>query len=163
MVHDAVGCGARTCRIGLCVVMAVGYLVVASLLARAALGDDSGWVKHVVQTSAGTSGQVNTVVANDVDDDGHVDLLASFDGKVVLYRGPDWHSTVILAAMPADQTGRVAMRGCIHSTLMDVDQDVTWITWVPIECCSGLNVLRTLFLIVGCVEQSVWTLMGRIV
>lgn len=81
------------------------------------------WTKHVVQATAGTSGQVNTVVANDVDNDGHVDLIGSFDGKVVLYRGPDWQATVILAEMPADQTGRVAQRGCIHSTLMDVDAD----------------------------------------
>ena len=81
------------------------------------------WRKHVVQQSQGTSGQVNTVVANDVDEDGHVDLLGSFDGKVVLYRGPDWGATEILAEMPVDQTGRIAQRGCIHSTLMDVDGD----------------------------------------
>ncbi len=81
------------------------------------------WRKHVVQQSQGTSGQVNTVVANDVDEDGHVDLLGSFDGKVVLYRGPDWSATEILAEMPVDQSGRIAQRGCIHSTLMDVDGD----------------------------------------
>ena len=113
----------RACRVGVCVAIAMWHLSFASEIARAVLDDDATWEKRVVQTTDGTFGQVNTVVANDFDNDGHVDLLASFDGKVVFYRGPDWRSTVILAEMPADQTGRVAKRGCIHSTLMDVDQD----------------------------------------
>lgn len=99
------------------------YLSLGLASHRAACGDESSWTKHVVQTSDGTSGQVNTVVATDINKDGNVDLLASFDGKVILYRGPEWQETVILPEMPADQTGRIAKRGCIHSTLMDVDQD----------------------------------------
>lgn len=81
------------------------------------------WKKEVVQSTGRVSGQVNTVVAADIDDDGQMDLVGSFDGKVVLFRGPEWESTEILAEMPADQTGRIAARGCIHSVLLDVDQD----------------------------------------
>ena len=82
------------------------YLSLGLASHRSACGDESSWTKHAVQTSDGTSGQVNTVVATDVDKDGNVDLLASFDGKVILYRGPEWQETVILPEMPADQTGR---------------------------------------------------------
>ncbi|MFT5303369.1 MAG: hypothetical protein ACI814_004188 [Mariniblastus sp.] len=81
------------------------------------------WKKHVVQARNDAGSQVNTVVAEDFDRDGAVDIMASFDGKVVLYRGPKWEKTVVLPAMPADKTGRNAKRGCIHSTLMDVDGD----------------------------------------
>jgi len=84
---------------------------------------DATWVKHFVQRSEDTSGQVNTVVATDFDRDGNIDLIGSFDGKVVLYRGPTWSPTEILVEMPPDQTGRVAARGCIHSTLLDIDGD----------------------------------------
>jgi hypothetical protein len=103
--------------------MVVVQLVLLIAVDEVVLADSPLWKKHIVQKSRGTSGQVNTVVANDLDKDGNVDLLGSFDGKVVLYRGPDWDATEILAEMPADQTGRVAQRGCIHSTLMDVDGD----------------------------------------
>ncbi len=81
------------------------------------------WKKQVVQTADRTSGQVNTVVASDWDGDGNVDLISSFNGKVVLYRGPDWQPTDILVEMPPDQTGRIAARGCIHSVLLDIDDD----------------------------------------
>ena len=81
------------------------------------------WQKQVVQTADGTSGQINTVVASDWNRDGNVDLISSFDGKVVLYRGPQWQPSDLLLEMPPDQTGRVAARGCIHSVLMDIDGD----------------------------------------
>ena len=81
------------------------------------------WNKHIVQPRNGADSQVNTVVAADFDKDGAMDLIGSFDGKVVLYRGPKWRPTVVLPEMPADKTGRIADRGCIHSTLLDVDQD----------------------------------------
>lgn len=123
MAHNSILRGKRRLRIRVYFMIALGHLVFGLEFATTAVGDDALWRKHVVQATAGTSGQVNTVVASDVDNDGNVDLLASFDGKVVLYRGPEWHSTVILVEMPEDQTGRIAKRGCIHSTLMDVDQD----------------------------------------
>jgi hypothetical protein len=86
------------------------------------------WEKHIIQSdiAPGTKGQptqINTVVAHDFDRDGAMDVMASFQGKVVLYQGPDWKSNVVMARMPQDRTGRVAERGCIHSTLLDVDGD----------------------------------------
>lgn len=48
------------------------------------------WKKEVVQSTGSVSGQVNTVVAADIDDDGRMDLVGSFDGKVVLFCGPEW-------------------------------------------------------------------------
>ena len=110
-------------RMALICCFVVGFQALHLLFAPVLSADDPVWKKHVVQSTAGTAGQVNTVVASDVDGDGQVDLLASFDGRVVLYRGPQWHSCVILAEMPPDETGRVARRGCIHSTLLDIDQD----------------------------------------
>ena len=92
------------------------------------------WMKHVVekgnadaQTAASathnTFADVNAVVANDFDKDGSIDIMASFDGKVVLYKGPQWEKRVVLPKMPPDKTGRIAKRGCIHGTLLDVDRD----------------------------------------
>ena len=96
----------------------------ASQLANSPSGASKGaWKKHVIQPPNGARSLVNTVVATDFDRDGAVDVMASFDGKVILYRGPQWKQSTVLPAMPADKTGRVAKRGCIHSTLMDVDGD----------------------------------------
>ena len=86
------------------------------------------WKKHVIQNDIapgikGQATQINTVVAEDFDRDGFIDVMASFQGKVVLYNGPDWQPKTIMARMPRDRNFRVAKRGCIHSTLMDVDGD----------------------------------------
>ena len=87
------------------------------------------WKKHIVKAGNPVPGSknhfpdVNAVSANDFDKDGHIDIIASFDGKVTLFKGPDWKESVILPQMPPDRTGRIAKRGCIHATLMDVDQD----------------------------------------
>ena len=86
------------------------------------------WKKHVVQEdiAPGEEGQptmINTVVAEDFDKDGHIDLLASLQGKVMLYKGPTWERKTVMEEMPKDRTGRIAERGCIHSCLMDVDGD----------------------------------------
>jgi hypothetical protein len=88
------------------------------------------WKKHVVDTNnvpvpaaKPTASDVNAVVAHDFDRDGSIDIMASYSGKVVLYRGPRWQKKVVLSKMPKDRTGRVALRGCIHGTLMDVDGD----------------------------------------
>lgn len=88
------------------------------------------WKKHVVDqgkapaaTVNPVAGDVNVAVADDIDKDGSIDVMASFDGKVALYKGPKWERKVVLPRMPPDKTGRVAKRGCIHGTLMDVDRD----------------------------------------
>lgn len=88
------------------------------------------WKKHVVDQGEPpvakenpVAGDVNVAVAEDFDRDGSIDIMASFSGKVVLYKGPNWEQKVVLPKMPPDKTGRVAERGCIHGTLMDVDHD----------------------------------------
>lgn len=85
------------------------------------------WKKHVIEKPntlpEGQPSSVNTVVAADFDNDGQMDVISSFDGKVFLYKGPQWERTVILDEMPANWKGVHADRGCIHSTLMDVNGD----------------------------------------
>ena len=80
------------------------------------------WKKHVVLSAAETGGGVNTVLANDFDGDGKLDIISSFSGKVVLLKGPDWKQRVIVHKLPTSRPGRPG-RGCIHSTLLDVDGD----------------------------------------
>ena len=80
----------------------------------------TGWEKHLVDK---TGAHTSSAVADDFDNDGHIDIMCSYAGKVALYKGPDWNKKIVLPEMPQDWTGRVAKRGCIHSTLMDVDGD----------------------------------------
>ncbi len=62
------------------------------------------WKKHIIlATNNGAEGQacrVNTAVADDFDKDGNMDVIASYDAKVVLFRGPDWKPHVIVEEMP---------------------------------------------------------------
>lgn len=85
------------------------------------------WKKHIIlltnDAAAGQASSVNTVVADDFNKDGHVDVMASYDGKVFLYKGPDWEPLVIVDDMPINPNTIGELRGCIHSTLMDVDGD----------------------------------------
>ena len=113
--------------------MKVLLLLFTSLIwlsACQATANKAGWKKHIVQQSdipddkaKQVTSQVNAVVAADFNKDGFMDIMASFAGKVVLYKGPDWKKKTVLAEMPADRTGRIAERGCIHAVLMDVDGD----------------------------------------
>ena len=80
------------------------------------------WKKHIVLSAAETGGGVNTVLANDFDGDGKLDIISSFSGKVVLLKGPDWKQRVTVHELPSKRPGRPG-RGCIHSTLLDVDGD----------------------------------------
>ena len=80
------------------------------------------WKKHVVLSAAETGGGVNTVLANDFDGDGKLDIISSFSGKVVLLKGPDWKQRLVVHKLPTSRPGRPG-RGCIHSTLLDVDGD----------------------------------------
>ena len=80
------------------------------------------WKKHVV-FQGNSFAKISTAVADDFDKDGHIDVMTSFNGNVTIFKGPEWKKFVILPTMPPDRTGRIAKRGCIHSTLMDVDGD----------------------------------------
>jgi hypothetical protein len=78
------------------------------------------WKKHIIQPPDGVNGQINTAVAADFDKDGNIDVMASFAGLVTFYRGPDWKRTIV-HRFPGHDKPRA--RGCIHSTLLDVDGD----------------------------------------
>lgn len=78
------------------------------------------WRKHIIQPAI--EKMINTVGAADVDQDGQLDVISSFGGKVVLFRGPTW-DPVILHSFGSGQSRRKPRDGCIHSCLMDVDHD----------------------------------------
>ena len=67
-------------------------------------------------------GKVNSAVANDWNGDGEIDVIASHDGKVFLYQGPDWKPHVIHEFKPGLSRNK-PRTSCIHSCLMDVDGD----------------------------------------
>ena len=86
-------------------------------------GAESSWKKHVVQPAAKTTGNINTAVAHDWNHDGHMDVISSFNGAVILLPGPTWKKQITLYKFIDPKSGQPAKRGCIHSTLMDVDGD----------------------------------------
>jgi arylsulfatase A-like enzyme len=77
------------------------------------------WRKHVITRAKGS---VNSAVSADFDNDGHVDVLSSYDGKVVLHRGPGW-DPYQLHAFNRDKSRNKPRADCIHSCLLDVDGD----------------------------------------
>lgn len=79
-----------------------------------------GWKKHVVVQ--GANGSINTANAVDFDDDGHVDVIASFDGGVSILKGPNWTQHLV-HAFDSTQSRTKPRAGCIHSCMMDVDGD----------------------------------------
>ena len=91
----------------------IGFVSAGTVLAKP-------WNKHVVIPSA--QGMINSAVANDYDADGFVDVLSSFDGRVVLLKGPDWKPH-ILHVFDAANARTKPRTSCIHSCLMDVDGD----------------------------------------
>ncbi|MEM1224073.1 MAG: VCBS repeat-containing protein [Planctomycetota bacterium] len=78
------------------------------------------FTKHVIV--AATRGAANSVVANDWDQDGHVDVISSYGGQVVLLKGPNWEPTTLHTFQPG-QARRPPRAACIHSCLMDADGD----------------------------------------
>ncbi|MDA7662114.1 VCBS repeat-containing protein [Verrucomicrobia bacterium] len=71
------------------------------------------WKKHLIMEQ----GHCNTAVALDLNGDRNLDVIASFNGKVSLLLAPDWNTEVVLHQFKGGK-GQ-----CIHSTLIDVDQD----------------------------------------
>ena len=78
------------------------------------------WKKHVVV--ADVTSMISSAVANDFDGDGATDIISSYDGRVVLLRGPDWKPQAIHVFDEADSRN-TPRSSCIHSCLMDVDHD----------------------------------------
>ncbi len=77
------------------------------------------WKKHIIAESRG---MINSAVAADWNGDGRIDVIASFDGKVILFQGPDWRAHTLHTFGPG-QSRNKPRSACIHSCLMDVDGD----------------------------------------
>lgn len=86
-------------------------LTIASPWSQA--GQVATWKKHLV-TEAGHS---NTAVAVDANNDGRMDVIACIPGEVSLFLAPDFASRIVLHRF------RRPGKNCIHSTVLDVDQD----------------------------------------
>jgi len=84
---------------------------------------DTPWRKHVLQPDTQTRGMINTAVASDFDKDGKMDILSSFNGGVVLLPGPDWKEQIVVHQFPLRRPNQKPSGGCIHSCLLDVDND----------------------------------------
>lgn len=93
------------------------YLSVFTALASHASND---WKKHVVVEGAKSA--INSAVAHDFDKDGHVDILASYDGHVVVLKGPQWKPHVVHTFSPEHSRNKPRPM-CIHCCLLDVDED----------------------------------------
>ncbi len=83
--------------------------------------DGTKWVKHTLVEEVQGS-QVDSAVAYDFDEDGNIDVVSSFDGKVVLMKGPEWNP-ITLHTFKEGEAKRKPGPGCLHSCLMDVDSD----------------------------------------
>ena len=93
---------------------------VVLILTSADQSQAEGWKKHIVVPQADS--MINSAVAHDFDGDGHVDILSSYDGEVVLLQGPNWKPITVHNFK--DSVSRNKPRAsCIHSCLMDADGD----------------------------------------
>ena len=105
--------------------LALKHLVMLTCcLATVVVGADSAqgqmWKRHVVVPAA--QSMINTAVAHDFDRDGELDIISSYDGKVVLLLGPDWKPHTLHTFSKSDSQVK-PRSNCIHSCLLDVDAD----------------------------------------
>lgn len=104
----------------------VGLLTINILSATSwpqAANDDhskAAWRKHIIQSPA--KGMINGATASDIDRDGHMDVITSLDGSVVVFRGPDWMPFPVHKFGPGQSRSK-PRNACIHSCLMDADGD----------------------------------------
>lgn len=103
-------------------VITVAKLLVAAVVSFSVSSNAwaKDWKKHVIVPKARSG--INTAVANDFDGDGKIDVIASYDGKVVLLRGPDWKPLTLHVFKASDSRNKPGA-ACIHGCLMDVDGD----------------------------------------
>ena len=104
---------------------AIVALALLSLL-PVAMADDpkpsapAPWKKHIIQPPV--KGGINGVSAHDFDKDGHMDVITSFGGNVVVFKGPDWKPFSVHTFATGDSIRKLGP-ACIHSCLMDADGD----------------------------------------
>ena len=94
------------------------------------------WKKHVIVPPLKSS--INTVVANDFDRDGQIDVITSYNNQVIVLRGPDWEPQVVYTFPDKPKSNRGPRGGCIHSCLMDVDDDGD-LDFCGVEQCGFLG------------------------
>ena len=95
---------------------ALGALIILVIVCQLSFldaADEVIWKKHLVMEK----GHCNTAVALDVNGDKHLDVIASFNGKVSLFIAPDWKKEVVLHRFFSGG------RSCIHSAVIDADGD----------------------------------------
>ena len=97
----------------------ISFLCVFPIAAEES-SNKSAWKKHVIQAPA--LEMINSAASNDWDGDGHADVISSFEGKVTVFKGPDWKPVVVHRFDPRNSRNK-PRGGCIHSCLMDVDGD----------------------------------------
>ncbi|RMD61815.1 MAG: VCBS repeat-containing protein [Alphaproteobacteria bacterium] len=66
---------------------------------------------------------INDANAADFDGDGHVDVIASFGGRVWVFAGPRHERKFQVHRFGPGPNGRKLRPGCIHACLLDVDDD----------------------------------------
>lgn len=99
---------------------AIAGALILAILAASAGAADGEWRKHVIRPPA--KGMINSAVAHDFDRDGQIGVIASFDGKAVLFKGPDWKPHTVFEFRPGLSRSK-PRDACIHSCLMDADAD----------------------------------------
>ena len=81
------------------------------------------WKKHVILSNeAGKNSSVNAATAADVNGDGHIDVLASFNGTVTAWAGPNFSRSQVVHRFTSTKN-RPRRGGCIHGCMLDVNQD----------------------------------------
>ncbi|MEM9479921.1 MAG: VCBS repeat-containing protein [Verrucomicrobiota bacterium] len=95
-------------------------LALSTLLFASMTFAETPWKKHVIKPPA--IGMINSAVAHDWDSDGDVDVLSSYDNRVVLLEAPDWKEHTVHRFLTGKSRNK-PRPACIHSCLMDVDGD----------------------------------------
>lgn len=78
------------------------------------------WKAHTIMTDAPEA--INTAVVTDLDQDGHMDVMATYGFKAIVFKGPDWEPHMVHQFVLG--RSRTQPRGaCMHSCLLDADGD----------------------------------------
>lgn len=91
--------------------LSIAWAIAIALLPASGFCTGPEWEKHEVMKL----GHCNTAVALDANQDGQLDVVACYPGRISLFVAPSWKE-IPLHALPGRQN-------CIHSTVIDVDGD----------------------------------------
>src|SRR5688572_28928582 len=101
-------------------------LVLLTIRAAVASGDDQPWKKHVVHEGIHT----NTAIAADFTGDRRPDVISNSGGKTRLFVAPDWKELILDDTLNYD---------FIHSETFDIDRDGDG-DWIGARYAPGLVV-----------------------